>query len=363
MKTKVKQSILFISPYPNGIGPSQRFRFEQYLKILEQEYNCEQKTFWDKKSWDHLFSDSNFVLKTWLLILAFAKRKLLIFSIQKYDVIFIHREMAHIGPPIFEWIIKYVFKKKIIYDFDDAIWVLNYSDKNKIAKYFKSPWKIKYLCKWADTIIVGNTYLQSYAKQFNSNVVVIPTTIDTNYHKASNQSPKEKITIGWTGTLTTLRQLEIILPALKELEETFDFDFIVISNENPKIDLKSYKFIKWCKTTEIEDLLRINIGVMPLFDEEWEKGKCGFKGLQYMALEIPTIMSPVGVNTEIITDGVNGFLASTKNEWVETITKLINNSTLRITLGKAGRQTILEKYSVEANKQKYLDVFKSVLIK
>jgi glycosyltransferase involved in cell wall biosynthesis len=125
--------------------------------------------------------------------------------------------------------------------------------------------------------------------------------------------------------------------------------------------MDSFTFKKWDKDTEIEDLNNIDIGIMPLYNNEWEKGKCGFKGLQYMSLEIPTIMSPVGVNTEIIQDGLNGFLAKTEQEWFGKLAKLIENKELRNKLGKAGKQSILEKYSVEANKHKYLDVFSSVL--
>ena len=355
-----KKDILFISPYPHGIGPSQRFRFEQYLDFLYEDYYCTQKTFWNKKSWDILFSNKSFLIKFYYLIIAFAKRKLLLFTIHKYDIIFIHREIAHVGPPIFELIIKFVFRKKIIYDFDDAIWFLNYSNKNKISRFFKSPWKVKHICKWADAVIVGNHYLSDYANKYNKNVFVIPTTINTNYHKPKTIE-KNKLTIGWTGTLTTLKQINLILSVLKQLENKYYFDFLVISNEDPKLDIKSYKYKKWCKKTEINDLNIIDIGLMPLYNNEWEKGKCGFKGLQYMALEIPTIMSPVGVNTDIIQDNENGFLASNDSEWIEKLSLLIESKKLRERLGRAGRITITKKYSIEANKQKYLDVFKSVL--
>ena len=356
-----KKKILFLSPYPNGIGPSQRFRFEQYFPVLSENYDIIQKTFWNKKSWDILFSDANFVIKFYYLTLALIKRKLLMFSMGKYDVVFIHREVAHVGPSVFEWIIKFILRKKIIYDFDDAIWYLNYSEKNKIARFFKSPWKVKYICKWADVVITGNEFLSVYAKKYNNKVVVIPTTINTDYHVPKKSNEKDKLTIGWTGTLTTLRHLELIVPTVKKLECKYDFEFLVISNENPKLDLKSFKYLKWNKETEISDLQNIDIGVMPLYNEEWEKGKCGFKGLQYMALEIPTIMSPVGVNTEIIQDGVNGFLADTESEWFEKLSLLIENKELRRRLGKAGRKTVVEKYSVEANKQKYLDIFNSMI--
>ncbi|MDQ3190363.1 MAG: glycosyltransferase, partial [Bacteroidota bacterium] len=117
----------------------------------------------------------------------------------------------------------------------------------------------------------------------------------------------------------------------------------------------------WNKETEIEDLSKIDIGIMPLPDDMWAKGKCGFKGLQYMALEIPSIMSPVGVNNEIIEDGVNGFLAKTEEEWFEKLSLLIESPAIRKRLGKAGRQTVEQRYSVKSQKERYLEVFEKVL--
>ena len=356
-----KKKILFLSPYPYGIGPSQRFRFEQYFDYLSLSFHITQKTFWNKQSWDILFSQSNAIIKFWYLLWAFAKRKIVLLSIYKYDAVFIHREVAHIGPPIFEWFIKYIFRKPIIYDFDDAIWHLNYSDKNKIARYFKSPWKVKYICRWADVVITGNSFLQNYAQKHNRNVVVIPTTIDTSHHRSCTRKSDAKITIGWTGTLTTLKQLEPILPVIEKLQLKYDIDFLIISNEQPQFKIKNQSFIKWNPETEIQDLCKIDIGIMPLYDTEWEKGKCGLKGLQYMALEIPSIMSPVGVNTEIIQDGKNGLLAETEQEWFDKLSLLIENKELRQQLGKAGRQTVLKQYSVEVNKQKYLDALSVVV--
>jgi len=357
-----KRRILFLSPYPHGIGPSQRFRFEQYLDFISDEYLYTQKTFWDKKAWEILFSDNNFLIKIYYLIIAFSKRLAMLLTLYKYDLVFIHREVAQIGPPIFEWLIKFIFRKKIIYDFDDAIWHLNYSDKNKIVRFFKSPWKVKYICKWSDATIVGNNFLADFAKKHSKNTYVIPTTINTNYHKPrNNRNNKTPLTIGWTGTLTTLKHIDLLISTLKKIESSFNTHFLVISNEKPTLDIKNLNFINWNKETEIQDLQKIDIGIMPLYDNEWEKGKCGFKGLQYMALEIPTIMSPIGVNTEIIEDEENGFLANSDNEWFDKLSLLIKDQELRIKLGKAGRKAIIKKYSVEANKQTYLDIINSVL--
>lgn len=351
-----KKSILFITPYPKGEAPSQRFRFEQYLSTLENKYDIKQRSFWNKKSWDSLYQKSNFFIKFFNFLTAFIYRFFLLFKLYKFDYIFIHREATPIGPPFIEFTIAKILQKKIIYDFDDAIWIHNVSDKNKAVKYLKSNWKVKFICKWSYKVVCGNNYLSTYAKQFNDNVVVIPTTIDFNYHKNIEKNDS-LLTIGWTGTHSTLKHLDFLIPTIKRLENDFEFKFLVISDKKPTYSLKSLEFIAWNKTSEIEDLNRINIGVMPLYDSKWEKGKCGFKGLQYMSLGVPTVMSPIGVNTEIINDKKNGFLAKEEDEWYIILSELLVNPELRKNIGQAGKLTIKHRYSVAVNTPKYLNLF------
>lgn len=357
----MSKTLFFLVPYPKGEAPSQRFRFEQYLTTFESEgYSIEIHPFYDYKTWQTLYSEGNSLKKAFGVIICFFKRFGLILQLRRADHIFIHREVAHVGPPIFEWIIAKVLRRNYIYDFDDAIWLPNYSESNARFHRLKAYWKVNYVMKWAFKVIAGNEYLASYARQFNQQVQVIPTTIDTeNHHTILSNHEKEEIVIGWTGTHTTLHYLDELVPVLKELEKTHAFKFLVISNEAPKYELNSLEFVKWNKETEIEDLARMNIGVMPLQHDIWSEGKCGFKGLQYMALEIASIMSPVGVNTSIVHDGKNGFLASNFEDWKEKLTLLIEDKELRIKLGKAGKITINDRYSVEANKNNYLQLFDS----
>lgn len=355
----MSKTIFFLVPYPKGEAPSQRFRFEQYLPFLEaQGYNIEIHSFYTYKTWQSLYN-GNTVTKMWGVFSSFFRRFGLLFKLHKADQLFIHREVAHVGPPIFEWIIAKVLRKKYIYDFDDAIWLPNYSESNARFHRLKAYWKVNYCMKWASKITAGNEYLAKYAKQYNPNVHIIPTTIDTEFHHSiSCKYEQNEIVIGWTGTHTTMHYLNELIPVLKELEQTYDFTFLVISNDKPTFELNSLKFIKWQKETEIEDLAKMNIGVMPLQKDIWSEGKCGFKGLQYMALEIPTIMSPVGVNTTIVQNGINGLLASSQEEWKEKIIFLLTDQELRKKLGQAGRKSVEERYSVKANQEKYLGLFK-----
>jgi glycosyltransferase involved in cell wall biosynthesis len=349
------KKIRIIAPYPKGEAPSQRFRFEQYLELLEKDgYQIEYHSFIDEKTWEKLYLPGNYFFKVTSILKSFVRRWLLLFSIKKNDLIFIHREMAHIGPPIFEWILAKVLRKKYIYDFDDAIWLPNYSQSNAKFQRLKAYWKVNYCMKWAYRISAGNQYLANYASQFNSNVFIIPTTIDLlHHHTLQTDYEKKDIVIGWTGTLTTMHYLDFLIPILEELEQDFEFTFLVISNQEPSFKLNSLKFVKWEKDSEIEDLAQISIGVMPLYEDIWSKGKCGFKGLQYMALGIPSLMSPVGVNTEIVEHGKNGFLPNSQEEWKDTLKELLVNKDLRSRIGNEGLKTIQEKYSVRANYPKY----------
>jgi glycosyltransferase involved in cell wall biosynthesis len=355
------KKMFIIAPYPKDAAPSQRFRFEQYLKIFEQQgFKIYFHSFLSERTWKRIYKDGNSFQKALGFFGAFLRRWLLLFKIPMADVVFIHREAAQMGPPIFEWIIAKVLRKKYIYDFDDAIWLPNYSESNARYHRLKAYWKVNYCMKWAGTVIAGNDYLADYAKRFNANVVIIPTTIDTeNYHNQTIDYADSNLSIGWTGSHTTMQYLPSLVPILKELEERYTFEFIVISNQKPDFDLKSLRYIPWKKESEIEDLLKIKIGVMPLAPDRWSNGKCGFKALQYMSLGIPTILSPVGVNSVIVQDEINGFFASSPNEWKQHLEQLLVSRELREKVGKAGQEVIVNRYSVLSQSSTYLSILKS----
>ena len=355
----MSKRILFLAPYPHKEAPSQRFRFEQYFDFLnESGYEYELHSFLNQKTWKLLYNKGSFFAKTLGILGSFWRRFLLLFKIRQFDYIFIHREASMIGPPVFEWIIAKVLRRKYIYDYDDAIWLPNYSQQNARFQKLKAYGKVHKIIKWADVVTTGNSFLQDYGRKFNNNVILIPTTIDlVNCHNQSTSQTNEQVNIGWTGTHTTMSYLHQLIPVFQELEKKYSFTFTVISNHEPDFQLESMRFIKWNKQTEIADLASINIGVMPLSENKWSQGKCGFKALQYMALNIPSIVSPVGVNSEIIKDGENGYLCSTLEEWKKTIILLIENKQLREQIGKEGYKTVHNKYSVEANRNNYLKLF------
>ncbi len=354
-------NVLFIAPYPTSEAPSQRFRYEQYFRLLEEKgYTFKTSTFIDSASWKILYKPGHFFKKIMALLKGNLRRIGDLLSIYKYDVVFIHREVSPFGPALFVWIVTKVFRKYTIYDFDDAIWIPNASESNsKLTMLFKRFSNVKDICKWVTVVSVGNKYLAEFASQYNRNVVINPTTIETDgYHNLIKDHNTSKFVIGWTGSHSTLKYLNDIFPVILELEKSFDFEFHVIADVPPKLSSKSLKFVPWNKNTEINDLLAFNIGIMPLPDDVWSKGKCGFKALQYMALGIPAIVSNVGVNAEIVDHGKNGYICKTNDEWFLHLKMVLTQPALLKELSSNTRSKVVDYYSVKSNSENFLKLFK-----
>lgn len=354
--------ILFLIPYPLEEAPSQRFRFEQYTNILSKKgWKLHFQSFLNSHNWHFFFKSGKFFGKTVALLAGFAKRLSLLFRIWQYDFVFIHREASPVGPPIFEWIISKIFKKRIIYDFDDAIWLTDRKNESTLLRSVKCRSKVSWICRWSYKVSCGNSYLYTYAKQFQQNVICVPTTIDTHHlHNPSlfTKEQRNHIVIGWTGSHSTLKYFASLEGVLQKLTEKYrNLRIIVIADQPPSRFFNGLEFIPWSTDTEMTDLLKIDIGIMPLPDDEWSKGKCGFKALQYMAMEIPTVAAPVGVNTTIIDHGINGFLCTTDTEWTDALEALINDPELRRKMGKKGREKVEHFYSVASNTPTFLSLF------
>lgn len=357
--------ILYIVPHRFNRSPGQRFRCEQYIPILKEcGYEITYSNLLSKWDDTYFYQEGKYLFKAFIFLKTFIHRCFDVLRAKRYDAIFIYREAFMIGTTIFERGLKHS-GKPIIYDFDDSIWIQDISEGNKNLSWMKRAGKTDEIIAMADLVIVGNQYLAEHAQQFNSNVAIIPTTIDTNYHKPAEKNNKSSVCVGWTGSETTMRHFKLIIPVFERLQQKYGdkISFIQISNQPvycPNLNLET---LVWNAQDEIEQLQKIDIGVMPLPNDAWSKGKCGFKGLQYMSLAIPTIMSPVGVNTEIIADGENGFFATSEDEWFTTICNLIENKELCKTIGKAGRKTVIERYSIDSQKDKYKKLFNDLLNK
>jgi glycosyltransferase involved in cell wall biosynthesis len=352
--------ILFIADHRPDRSPGQRYRFEQYFDVLQRHgFQCTLSYVLNAEDDRIFYRPGNYLRKAFIVAKSFWVRWCDWKKRSDYDIIFIFRNCVLTGSLYFEK--KWVGSgKPIVFDFDDAIWKNDTSAANRMFGWLKRPEKINYTLQHSRIILAGNAYLAKYASQFNSNVMVIPTTIDMDQYQVNLSTPKkDQIVIGWTGSITTIKHFVWARPSLLEIKKKYGnkVRFVVIGDEqfiDRELDIQGQK---WYAATEAQDLCEVDIGIMPLPDDEWTQGKCGLKGLQYMALGIPPVLSPVGVNKTIIQHGVNGLLACQMEDWTAALSLLIEDGELRRRLGEQARNTVSTYYSKASWENAYVEVF------
>ncbi|MCO5273636.1 MAG: glycosyltransferase family 4 protein [Flavobacteriales bacterium] len=355
--------ILFVAAHRPGRSPSQRYRFEQFEPYWRQHgFTADHAWLISAKDDRYFYAPGNWGRKSIIFAQSLRKRWMHARGASRYDLIIVQREAFMTGSTYFERMLKRT-GIPFVFDFDDAIWTMDVSEGNKKLSWLKSPAKTAALIAMADLVIAGNRYLADYAKYHNANVAVIPTTIDTESYTVKPARNDGPVNIVWTGSPTTIRHLNLAIPVLVQIKRKFGdrIGFTIIGDPSFKMAELGIQGQPWRPQQEVSDLSCGDIGIMPLPDDEWARGKCGLKGLQYMALGLPTLMSPVGVNTEIIQHGVNGFLPRTDEEWVELISRLVEDADLRARMGAEARRTVEERYSVKAWRDTYLKHFNNLV--
>jgi glycosyltransferase involved in cell wall biosynthesis len=274
-------------------------------------------------------------------------RSQLLFSQSGYDLIWQNRllQLHH-----FFWETK--IRKPVIFDFDDSIWI--YEGEKQVIKKFEI----------SDMLFAGNEFLAEYAGKYNKNVHVVPTTIDTKKIFNLNKQP-EHFTIGWIGTKSNFKYLEIIRKPLQDFLATDNkARLMIISSELPdflKMDNDQIIFKPWAAETENDLINEFSVGIMPLDDTEWTRGKCSFKLLQYLACGKPAIISPVGMNNKILAEAEVGIAANNNEEWFRALLKVKNEPALAESLGSAGQILVEEKYSCNIWTEKIINHMKTIV--
>lgn len=353
--------VLAVVPSVYDTSPGQRFRIEQWEPLLaEGGVEITYAPFESPELRSVLYQSGHVAAKIGAVIGGMKRRSRELDSVGDFDLVYLFREAALLGPPWFERKIKRS-GIPIVFDFDDAIFVSYKSPSNGYLSYLKFPAKTAEICRMATHIMVGNQYLADYAVRHNPKVTIIPSTLDTERYVPIEKKPGSKLTIGWSGSYSTVQHLDTIRGVLQELAKNEDFCLSVICPGSYDLPGVNVMVTPWQAATEVTDLQAVDIGLMPLPDDKWTRGKCGFKALQYMALGIPAVCSPVGVNSTIIKDGENGFLADAATEWIEKIGMLMHSAELRQKLGKAGRRTVEDEYSARVIAPKVLQVFRAAV--
>jgi glycosyltransferase involved in cell wall biosynthesis len=315
---------------------SSRQRVYQYREILKNEYGIilDVIPLYPNFVFNMRNKISNIFIDVLTLIVVILRLALVFIKSFKYKIIWILRD-----PSPFDMIhllkIFKIYHKKIIYDFDDAIYINNIRINNYI--------------KMSDMVFAGNENLVKYAKQFCENVVYIPTTLDTSRFliKEDYGLKDGYIKIGWIGSLSTIKYLEGIKDVFEKLGERYSIKLIILGAKLKK-ELRncSVEYVPWSLGIEEKVTKEFDIAVAPLVDDEWTRGKCGFKIIEYMAAGVPVIASSIGVQEKIVIDSFNGYLAKKDDEWFRKLEKLINSCELREFLGRNGREFVKKNYDI-----------------
>jgi glycosyltransferase involved in cell wall biosynthesis len=356
MKNK---KIIFITRY-NKLGASSRQRFLIYFGLFSSYKHIyffdDEQLLWRYGKGRYSFAGLIFSYVKFISLIPY-------YSLCGYQIV-VEKE---IFPYLPYWVERCLLLcKRVIYDYDDAVH-LNYDLSNNMLVKFFLKGKINKLMKTSFGVIVGNRNLYDYASNAGAtNVVYIPTVVDDckfNYisKTKNNNDYKANTTINiiWIGSPTTAKYLNDIIPILSNLAHSYEFVLTIVGATNKHFKSPPrhliINYIEWSQQSEMDNLLMADIGIMPLIDDAWERGKCGYKLIQYMSCSIPAIASPVGINSEILQSGTVGFLCSSEIDWRNAFITLFESEKLRKDMGFAGYKRFIDNYSLTKNQSKFFN--------
>lgn len=345
--------ILYLTKY-TPMGASSRMRSYQYFPYLEK--NGHQVTavpLFDDEYLQQLYAGKK---KVSTIFKAYLKRFLALFKVKNYDLLIIEYEILPYFPAGLERLLNFL-KIKYMVDYDDAIFhnydlSTNFLVKNILAE------KIKKVMQNSTAVIAGNNYLADYAQKAKAHrIEIIPTVIDLDRYTIKNKfitDTTQPLVVGWIGTFSTYKYVKAIFPILKEISKRYPLRLCIVGvkgQQEPGLDID---YIPWTEETEAENICKFDIGIMPLDDTPWVKGKCGYKLIQYMASGIPVIATGLGVNTEIVDHKTNGFIANTDKDWEAAISYYCQHREQLEIMGKNGRNKVETKYCLQVTYKQLL---------
>ena len=341
--------MLVLSPIPEE-GAGCRFRIAQFIPYLEAHgFEVTLSALFTPEFFRLVYRPGNYLRKAVSFASLSLKRLDTLRDASRFDLVFIYREVFPIGPALVERLLTLRGRPPVVFDFDDAIFLPSVSDANRLIGALKRPGKVATIIGRSRHVIAGNEYLAEYARRFNPAVTMIPTSVDTTrYAPGPARIPGREPVVGWIGSPTTAAYIKALLPVLQRVHARHPFT-LRISGAGEPLALAGVEVdnVPWSLAAEVQLFNGCDIGVYPLADDEWSKGKCGFKAIEFMSCGVPVVAAAVGVNREIIQDGVNGFLASTEQEWLEKLGRLLADPELRRRFGESGRRIVEERYSLQ----------------
>jgi len=349
--------ILFLTRYPIE-GASSRYRVYQYIDELEKlGAQSNVSSFMGKCMYQLVFSPGSKFRKLAYAFFATLNRFFIVLFAWRYDVIVMQRELLPFGPPMLERLIR-LMNIPMVFDYDDALFVHKDSKFNKIASMLRRPEKTVEIFSLVDAVSAGNQYLTDVAKPYCENSFCVEVAEDTDRIPLRSYRSSEKIVIGWLGSKSTEKYLELIKPVLEKLFSAHDhLHMKVVGGGEFQLDTAEVEHVEWSLESEIEQLLSFDIGLMPLPLEDWSEGKSGGKARTYMAAGVVPVCTGIGYNLELIDPVRTGYLVKTEDEWFVALDVLIQSSELREKIGTSARQDVIKRFSVAGQARKLKDIF------
>ena len=353
----IKYPFISFTKYPRA-GASSRYRSFQYLPFLATAgMHFSVSTLFDDVYLRQKYARGR--PKVGDVLRSFAKRLCSVLRVPRATVVVIEYELLPWFPALFErWL---VWRGcRLVVDYDDALFHQYDQHPSRIVRCLLGG-KIATVMRLADTVVAGNDYIADYARHVGARrVEVIPTVVDLARYPAGQPDFDSSVfTIGWIGSPSTARYLHDIAPALAEVCRNGAARVRLIGSGHIELLNVPVEIMPWHEETEVDEICRFDVGIMPLPDDPWARGKCGLKLIQYMACGLPVVASPVGVNCIMVTEGLNGYLATTIDEWVKALQSLQADKDLRRRLGAAGRKRVEERYALQVTAPKLVSLLQS----
>jgi glycosyltransferase involved in cell wall biosynthesis len=351
--------VLALASYPVEAAAT-RFRLQQFVEPLAAHgITLSIHPFLDSQRFKQLYRQKSWLPTAMGLIMSSLRRLKDLEAARRADVILIQREAMMFGPPVIEWLVARVLKRPMVLDLDDATYVSytspTYGGLGKALKWFS---KTDDLIRWATVVTCGNRGIAEYVSGKGSQARIIPTVVDTEvFRPVPDRIARNPIVLGWIGTHSTFPYLESIFPVLSDLAKDHRFRLKIVGagKDNVSVSGVEIENSEWQIDREVEDFQSIDIGLYPIdasLYAGWASGKSGFKAVQYMAVGVPYVATPVGGSAEIGEEGTTHFFATTNEEWHRALDNLLASAHRREEMGCAGRRHVMEHYGLEAQAEK-----------
>jgi len=355
--------VLFLATYPEE-GASSRLRITQFFPYLERHgVACTFRPLFDTAFYRRFYQPGATVGKALRLAALTLRRLVDVLGARRYDVVFVQREAHIIGPPVFEWLLARLVRRPLVYDFDDAVFIPSSSGVyGRLAHWLKRPEKTSSVIGWSDEVIVCTEYSRRFAVRHHPAPVVIPTVVDSTVYVPRPPSTDEVPTIGWVGSFTAAPFVVALRDVFERLGARYRYRLKLVglgmpfTLRSPNVEVVN---VPWALEREVADYQSLDIGLYPLLPDPYTEGKMGFKVVAYMAVGIPSVSTPIGDHVHFVREGDNGFFASSDDEWVAKISRLLDDPALRAEVGARGRRLVEAQYCVERQAPRLLDVLRA----